>query len=479
MASSQARRERRLALQAHFASNGGYGTGNNNSQVATGNKPGVSPFMIPKQVGLNIISKHFPDNYYVDWSPESWRQACDQAQKQGLPVSYSALANWAFEASTFIQSLFVELGDGILKIPCNLIDPKTGNVDELWTEEICNKRWVKDLRKEIAWSRLWGFEGINMDPLNNRIYKYPMSQLDPINRMLRYDTYNYNDGLYFDKTPNLLFLQPSTSYEAFLGWMQPITRAFILMNQNSMNWVQAGRRLTFPLLTIGYPAASTNINDEYTLENPFKAEAENYISNVDPSKALAYPYTRDREGNIQKAFELDIKETSAKQNIHKIYQEFNTDEKNSIRELVFGGTLTSDAGKFGTKGLGDVHEGKYDTAIRARSDEVLDILNDETDFLWKIKKFYTNFPDNLRFSSNESKSYGIDEVKLLSDSMSEMGLQLTPKFFIKYGLDEEDIQEAPKPITPSFNKLDNGEETELSVSYDKPGRSLLGLKKKY
>jgi hypothetical protein len=65
--------------------------------------------------------------------------------------------------------------------------------------------------------------------------------------------------------------------------------------------------------------------------------------------------------------------------------------------------------------------------------------------------------------------------------MSEMGLQLTPKFFIKYGLDEEDIQEAPKPVTPTFgknNSKDDSEETELSVSYDKP-RTFLGLKKKY
>jgi hypothetical protein len=396
-----------------------------------------------------------------------------------LPISYSALVNWAFEASTFIQSLFVELGDGILKIPCNLIDPKTGNVDEIWTEEICNKRWFKDIRKEIAWSRLWGFTGLNIDPLKNRIYKYPMSQLDPINRMLRQSTFDYTDGMYFDKVPNLLFLQPSTSYEAFLGWMQPITRAFILMNQNSMNWVQAGRRLTFPLLTIGYPAASTDINKEYELENPFKAEAENYISNIDPSKALAYPYTRDHEGNILKAFELDVKETSAKQNIHKIYQEFNTDEKNSIRELVFGGTLTSDAGKFGTKGLGEVHQDKWEVALYSRNEEINDILNDETDFLWKIKKFYKNFPDNLRFSSNESKSYEIEEIKMLSDSMSEMGLQLTSKFFIKYGLDEEDIQEAPKPVIPTFGKSkDDSEETELSVSYDKP-RTFLGLKKKY
>jgi hypothetical protein len=249
-ASKLARAERRASARnatdgaVTFSTGGGYGDGNRVSRPASGNHPGVNPFMIPKATGLNLISQMFPDNYWVEWDLSTWRTACDQAQKMGYPISYASLVAWAFEASPFIQSLFQEIGDGIIQIPCYLVDEK-GNKNEIWTNEICDKSWFKDLRKEACWADMWGFTGLNIDPLNNKIYKYPQQQLDPINRMLRQSTYNFSDGMDFASTVNLLFIQPSTSYERFLGKMQPITRSFIQINQNSINWVQAGRRLAF------------------------------------------------------------------------------------------------------------------------------------------------------------------------------------------------------------------------------------------
>ena len=327
----------------------------------------------------------------------------------------------------------------------------------------------------MLWANMWGFEGLNLDPLNNRIYKYPMQQIDPINRMLRQSTYNFSDGLFFKDYINLYFIQPSTSYERFLGLMQPITRAFIQMNMNSMNWIMAGRKLAFPLLTVGYPAASQDVNNEYNVKNPFRDEAERYIASVDPSKALVSPYTRDREGNVQQALIVDAKDTGAKQNAHKIFQEFNADEKNEIRELVMGGILTSTTGKFGSKGVGDAHENKLKTVLASRNDEILDLLNDETDFLFKLRKFYRNFPENLRFDTNKTKEFDIEEIKLLSESAKNSGQKLTSKFFVKYGLDPEDIEDAPQPIksTP-----DSNDDAELSVTFDKGSKSIFGLKKK-
>jgi hypothetical protein len=476
MTTSKARAERRKNLQVTFATSGGYGDGNKISRPASGNVPSVNPFMLPKRSGLNIISALYPDNYYVEWDLGTWRSACDQAQKQGFSVSYAALVNWCFEASTFIQSLFNEIGDGITKIPLYLVD-ENGNKNEIWTKEICDKKWCKELRKEIVWADMWGFTGLNIDPLNNKIYKYPMSQIDPINRMLRESTFNFTDGMDFGKTPNLLFIQPSTSYERFLGKMQPISREFIMMNKNSLNWIQAGARLAFPLLTIGYPSGNASLTDTANLVSPFRDEAEIYAANLDPSKTLISPYIIDRDGNKITALDINTKETSGKQNAHKIYQEFNTDQKNDIRELIFGGTLTSNAGKFGTKGLGQVHENKLKTTLEARNEEVLAVLNDDTDFLWKLKKFYKNFPDNLHFDTNRTKEFDINEIKTLSDSITSNQLQLTKDFYIKYGLDEEDIQDAPEPVKPSFGSNDDDSET-MSVHYDKGRRSLFGVKKK-
>lgn len=482
MPASPSRKERRAALQEQYNTKlaiggGGYGQGNKVSKPATGNKPGVNPFMIPKQTGLNWISQSFPHNYYVEWDLSSWRAACDQAIKMGFPVSYAALTSWAFESSPFIQSLFNGLGFGLCEIPVYVTDMKGNKMTDI-TTEICDKKWFLELRKEILFSRFWGFTGLNFDPLNNKLYKYPMQQLDPINRLLRQSTYNFSDGVDFFKTPNLLFCQPSTNYESFLGWMQPITRMFIQMNMNSMNWIQAGRRLAFPLLTIQYPAIDNSIDSEANINNDYRLEAENYASNIDPSKTLLTPYILDQNGNVQSALIVDSKDTTAKAGMHKIYQEFNADDKNEIREMILGGTLTGDAGKFGTKGLGEVHEDKLMTVIRALNDEVLSVLNDDSDFVRKLPLFYQNFPKEFKFDINRTKEFDITEIEKLSKATVENGLRLTDKFFIKYGLDSEDIEKAPNPISPASSLSDELEG--MSVEISKPNKAVLSaLKKKY
>lgn len=475
MSTSKARAERRKGLQFTLSSGGGYGEGNKISKPASGNLPAVNPFMLPKASGLNIISQLYPDNYFVEWDLTSWRTACDQAQKMGFPVSYATLVNWCFEASTFIQSLFVTYGDGISRVPCYLVDEK-GNKNEVWTDEICNTKWFQDLRKEIVWSCFWGFSGINIDPLNNKIYKYPMSQIDPINRMLRESTYNFSNGLDFAKTINLLFVQPSTSYERFLGWMQPITREFIMMNKNSLNWVQAGARLAFPLLKIGYPSTTNSLSDSGNLVNPFKNVAEEYISNLDPSKALISPYVVNANGDKITALDLDAKDPGGRGQAHKIFEDFNTEKQNTIRELCFGGTLTSSAGKNGARSLGVIHETKLKIALEARNEECLAVLNDPSDFLWKLKKFYKNFPENLHFDTNRTKEWDINEIKMISDSVTGNQLKLTTNFFVKFGLDPEDLEEAPEPLKPVG--AESPEDESMSVTYDKGKHSFFSSKKK-
>ena len=289
MGSSQARRERRSNLQANFTKTtlqnqiggGGYGLPNRSNKPATGTHPTVNPFLLPKSSGLNVTTQMFPNNYFVEWDITSWRAACDQAIKMGFPVSYAALTGWTYECSPFVQSLFNALGDALTQIPVFIVDNKGNRLDDL-TEQVCNQRWFIELRKEILFAKFWGFTGINFDPINNKIYKYPMQQIDPINRLLRQNTFNFTDGVSFFEKDNLLFVQPSTNYESFLGWMQPISRMFIQMNMNSMNWIQAGRRLAFPLLEVQYPATDSQINNIDNLENEFRIHAEKFKNKIIP-----------------------------------------------------------------------------------------------------------------------------------------------------------------------------------------------------
>lgn len=429
---------------------GGYGLGEKGAKPASGQTPVTNPFYLPKQTGLNIISQSFPSSYYVEWSLSSWRAACDQATLMGYPVSYATLTTWAFECSPFIQSLFNAIGRAIDAIPFFVLDKKGNHIDPA-TLELCNKPWHIQLRREIAFSFFWGFSGLNFDPLQEKVYKYPMQQLDPINRMLRQSTYNFSDGILFDSAPNLLFIQPSTSYESFLGMMQPITRRFIQTNLNDNNWIAAGRRLAFPLATFGYPQDDGAVDSSGNALNPFKSQAEVLAANIDPTQGLVYPYTMAPDGSIQKSIEIDFENPGSSNGMWKIYSEFNEDAKNEIREMVLGGILTATTGKNGNRNLGEIQENKFDTAILSIATFVESVLN--SDFIPKISRFYSGLPDGWSFSFDKSKKWTLDELERLSTILNQSGKRFTSEFFYDFGLSPDFIEDGP--VTTSNAPFDD------------------------
>jgi hypothetical protein len=429
---------------------GGYGLGNKSTTPASGTQPAVNPFIIPKASGLNTISQTFPNNYYVEWNLSTWRSACDQCIRMGYATSYAVLVSWAFECSPFIQSLFNKLGAALDKIPFYCVDSKGNQIPEL-TDELCGKLWHMQLRKEIMFSYFWGFTGLNFDPVLGKVYKYPMQDIDPINRFLKSNTFSFYDGVTFNDHDNLLFVQPSSNYESFLGWMQPITRAFIQMNLASNNWLAAGRRLAFPLLTMGYPQndiAEDPLNPTQTV-NPYKTQAEAIAANVDPTKAMLYPYTIDDKGNIVKSIEIDFEKPGTAANMHKIFQEFNADQKADIQEMIFGRSFTNTTSGSGNRALGEVEEKAVDQVMVAILPTVLAILND--DFKIKISKFYDNLPKDWKFGYNATKQLTITDIVALSGVVISSGYKFTAQFFEQNGLSKEFIEEAPV-IAPPENK---------------------------
>jgi hypothetical protein len=452
---------------------GGWGVGNSKVIPATGTHPTVNPFMIPKDAGINIVSKTFPSDYYVNWDLSTWRSACDQAIKFGNPFSYATLTSWVYECSPFVRSLFRALESPLGKIPFLAVDTKGNELPE-WTAELCNRAWQIELRKKVGMSHFWGFCGINYDPVMGKVYKYPMQDLDPINRMLRSSTYSYFDGVKFEEFENLLFVQPSTDYEAFLGWMQPIARSFIQMNLNKNNWISAGRRLAFPLMTVGYPQDDSAIDPVTGLgTNPYKLQAEAVVQNADPSRGLVYPYTKDAQGNIVKSLEIEFENPGSQARAHAIYSDFNDSEKNEIREMILGGTLTADVGKSGSRALGSVHEDKLETVIMDMVDFVASYMNDE--WLPKISKFYKNFPAGIQLQANKAKQLSIDDIQKLSTVLQASGKRLTDDFFVANGLSKDFFEDAPTP-GGGFGSSDD-DDTEFSAAI--PGRVNLSSKKKF
>lgn len=450
---------------------GGWGVGNAKSVPASGQSPSVNPFMQPKAAGLNIISQTFPSNYYVDWDVSTWRYVCDQVLKSGYTMSYATLIAWTFESSPFVQSLFEALGNPIGKVPFLFTDAKGNELPE-WTLELCSKSWQKDLRKQIGLSKFPGFVGLNFDPINGKVYKYPMQDIDPINRMLKQSTYSFYDGINFSDNDNLLFIQPDTSYEGFLGWMQPIARSFIQMNLTDNNWLGAGKRLAFPLMTVGYPQNTTDTDPTGMAYNPMKTQAEDIARNVDPSQGVVYPYTLDAKGNIVKSIEVAFEKSGTNAKAHAIFTDFNDAKKNEIREMILGGTLTSSVGASGSRALGTVHEDKLESVILNFVEFIEAYLNDE--YIKKISKFYKNFPVGGKFVANKAKQLSIEDIKTLSDVLTANGKRLTDEFFLANGLVREFFEDAPQIKPANIPESDDGDFAAAISS-----RSLFGSKKKF
>lgn len=434
-----------VGVSGNAKGGGGFGTVQPGTKTATGS-PMVNPFFIPKNSGQNVGTWVYPSQYIRPWSVTAWREACDQAVKMGYTQAYATLTSWCYEKSPFIQSLFFKLGLAMDKIPFYINDKNGNEIPEL-TLELCSKPWQMQLRREILFSYFWGFSGLNFDPIEGKCYKYPMQQIDPINRMLKANTFSFYDGELFDNNDNLLFVQPSNNYESFLGWMQPISCSFIEMNVNSNNWIAAGRRLAFPLLTVGYPQDDGSLDANGQPKNDYKRDAIALATDIDPEQGLVYPYTIDNDGKIQKSIEIEFEKPGTSSGMHKIYQEFNQEQKGEIQEMVYGRSLTQASGKGGNRALGEVEERALDDRVAGLMPYILAVLNE--DFKNKISKFYRNLPDGLVFGYNTSKQLTFADMQLISAVTNENGFSLTTKFFEENGLSPDFFEKA----TPKQDKI--------------------------
>lgn len=432
---------------------GGFGTVQPGTKTATGS-PIVNPFFIPKQSGQNVGSWVYPSQYFQEWDVSRVREASDQAVKMGYTQLYATLVSWVYEKSPFVRSLFLKLGAAMDRVPFYIVDENGEELPDL-TEELCAKQWQIKLRREILYSYFWGFSGLNFDPVNEECYKYPMQQIDPINRMLKANTFSFYDGALFEENDNLIFVQPSDNYEDFLGWMQAISYSYVEINENNNNWIAAGRRTAYPFLTIGYPQDDGSLDANGKPKNNYKDDAVALASNLNPKEGLVYPYTLDNDGKMQKSIELEFEKTGAASSLHKVYQEFNQEQKGEIQEMVFGRSLTQSSGKGGNRALGEVEERTLDDRVAELMPYILATLNNQRGFKRKISKFYKNIPDlDKWFYSYRPKQLTIADIQVMGTTLNANGYRLTPSFFEENGMMADFFEPMPQPTQDKIVKPD-------------------------
>lgn len=434
---------------------GGFGTVQPGTRTATGS-PIVNPFFIPKQSGLNVGSWVYPSQYLVPWDTTRVRLACDQVTKMGYTQDYATLTSWVYEKSAFVQSLFLKLGAAMDRVPFYIVDKKGEEIPGL-TDALCNQQWQIQLRREILYAHFWGFTMLNFDPVEGECYKYPMQQIDPINRMLKANTFAFYDGAMADDYPNLLYIQPSNNYEAFCGWMQPIAFAFVEMNENNDNQLAAGRRAAYSSTVVYYPQDDGSVDPVTNLpRNDYKQQAIDISTNMNPKVGLVAPYVLNDKNEMQKSIVLESEKNGNSAQAYKIYSDLNERYEGHIQTLIFGRSLTGGSGgKSGNRALGEVEERAMDDRVAELMPFILSTLNNK--FKTKISQLYDGLPNinNWDYSYNHAKQLTIADIQVLGATFNANGYKLTPKFFEEQGgMSPDFFEPMPQPETDTLVKPD-------------------------
>jgi hypothetical protein len=422
---------RRNRYKSNLKGGTGWGVPSTGAKPAEGQSPQVNPFQIPRSSGYSTTSQVFPNNYFRSWDLLRWRQACDNAFRFGNAIDYAALVSWTYESSGFVRFLFRKVEAAIGKAPFLVVDDK-GEELPLWTEELCSKNWQKELRQQIALSHYWGFTALNFNPIDGKVYKYPMQNVDPVNEYLKTQTFDYYDGVAISTQDDLLFIQPHKSPENFLGWMQTISREFILWNNAYNYWLAGAKRNGYPLLAFGYPQQGTADDTNGVEFNPLRNQAEDLAANIDPTKGVVRPYVLNDKGEPVYQIDIDAVDTGSKSDQYKVFDEFIKAKQCELERMIILSTLTSGTGKNGNKSLGEVHERSWEDVAADILEYVTSYMN--SIYLPKLRKWYTNMPKNIKFKYDSSKRFNLEDIKILSDIMTENDKALTKEFFVANGI---------------------------------------------
>jgi hypothetical protein len=417
----------------------GWGVGSPGAKPAMGDTPAVNPWQMPKPTGLTHTSQTYAPNYYVEWNFSTWRAVVDQCRNYGYTMPFATMVTWVYQCSPFIRSLFNTSKAWIDNIPFFCEDGK-GNQYPEWTAALVGERYQRKIIQQFLLANAWGFTGINFDPWAKKMLKYPMQDVDPINGLLRQSTWNFTNGLFFNTIPNMILIQPDPSSEGFCGDMEPISRSFIAMNLNKSSWLNAGLRLAMPIITAGYPQDDARLNELGQEMNPFKIQADDILRNIKPGEGVSYPYIINDKQEVQKSIMIEFEKPGTGGKAHDIFSDFNEAEKNEIREMWLGGTLTADVGDRGSRALGEVQERKFEMFMKGPVEDVIDGLN--TQYVPKMRSFFHNMPGDLVINIDRTRQKSADEIVMLSNVMNQNGLKLNKKFFVSNGLPEEFIEDA-------------------------------------
>lgn len=430
-------------------------------EITQFHQPQIDPFHIPKKVGVyNVHSHYLPNDYYVDWTPQRWREAIDQAMNYSDLTLLDTLYSWCVESSPFLVSQIFKRITPMTKRRYAFRDKSNGSQDEILNRLVINTRWFESLKKEWILGGFYGTKVIGLDIWNDKLVDFPMRNLDIVNRGIRRMTMQPDQIVNVDEYDNLLWIQPDSSQDFRLGMLMPISRAIIGMVESFNLWNVANKQYSYPKMTVGY------------IDNNKEMEAiagEIALRANDPTMVPTIPF-RNNLQDTANHYQIELKPIQTQQypDAFRSYKEYISEYRSEIMQLVTGGTLLGATEKnTNSEQLASIHMSLYEDICASDSRGFLDFLNKEGN-LQKIARLY-GIPRiaDLEVYEIPDETMTLQEFTQISDSLARMGMRMTPEAISMIGID-------PKYIDTTINHTSWVAEVQTEASLSSRIKSLFG-----
>lgn len=395
-------------------------------------QPQINPFQVPQVIGNSTInSKYLFNNYDIQFTPEWWRRAVNNAIQYSNLTYLDELYSWCVQSSPFLLSQMDKRLRPLSKR--NFAFAIDGKVNKKLTKKLIDESWwFKPLLREMCLSLFYGVRCVSVDVENKRVESMPLRNLDIFNKALRNMTYEYYNVVYIKDWDNMFWFEPSSDQDFRLGLLQPISRQMISIVETYNNWLVLGKRYGFPTVIYGYMANNSEA----------KGIAEELARNLDPTVSAIVPFRDDSVNGGKSKYQVEVTpiQSQSYPDAFRVYKELISNAEGEIMQLITGGTLMGATEKnTNSEQLAQIHLDMYNDILNADLEWVLTVFNSKENLSKLARLFKIPELERAELVEIPDTTISVEKFVKIGDTLAKQGMRFKPEVLAKVGMSADDI----------------------------------------